>query len=558
MTALRAVVCVPARDEELLVGRCLRALAAQRGIAREAYEVVLVLDGCTDATRERAVEAAGDLRLHIIERPPLGVGAARRLGMDVACERLMAAGVPEGLVATTDADSEVEPGWLAALLEAADGGARAIGGEVVVEGLAGAIAQRRADRLATRLRALPGAAHPHFSGASIAVTAATYRRVGGLEPRAALEDEAFARALTRARVPIARIAGARVRTSPRPAGRAFRGLARDLALDSWLDRNAYGRCHLEPAELAARKTATVSVVVPAREVAATIGPTVDVLRRFVAAGAVDELLVVDAASRDDTAAIARAAGAAVVQEDDLMPSFGPCRGKGDAMWRALAATTGEIVVYVDADSEDFGERMLTGLLAPLFARPELMLVKGAFQRPFASGGEVRPGEGGRVTELMARPLLNLHRPALAGFAQPLAGEVAARRELLEQLAFPVGYGVEIAMLLDADELVGIDALAQADLGSRQNRHQALRELSAMSYAVLVAASRRLLGADAVDALAPGPYVLPGPAEVDVRQVAVEERPPFSRTRRSPGRSCGPDGPRRPSASSEAAARTRRA
>ncbi|MGZ4270861.1 MAG: glucosyl-3-phosphoglycerate synthase, partial [Solirubrobacteraceae bacterium] len=489
MTALRAVVCVPARDEELLVGRCLRALAAQRGIARDAYEVILVLDGCTDATRERAVEAAGDLRLHIIERPPLGVGAARRLGMDVACERLMAAGAPDGLVATTDADSEVEPGWLAALLEAADGGARAIGGEVVVEGLAGAIAQRRADRLATRLRALPGAAHPHFSGASIAVTAATYRRVGGLEPHAALEDEAFARALTRARVPIARIAGARVRTSPRPAGRAFRGLARDLALDSWLHRNAYGRCDLEPAELAARKTATVSVVVPAREVAATIGPTVDVLRRFVAAGAVDELLVVDAASRDDTAAIARAAGAAVVQEDDLMPSFGPCRGKGDAMWRALAATTGEIVAYVDADSEDFGERMLTGLLAPLFARPELMLVKGSFQRPFASGGEVRPGEGGRVTELMARPLLNLHRPALAGFAQPLAGEVAARRELLAQLAFPVGYGVEIAMLLDADELVGIDALAQADLGSRQNRHQPLRELSAMSYAVLVAASR---------------------------------------------------------------------
>ena len=137
-------------------------------------------------------------------------------------------------------------------------------------------------------------------------------------------------------------------------------------------------------------------------------------------------------------------------------------------------------------------------------------------------------------------------------------EVAARRELLGQLAFPVGYGVEIAMLLDADELVGIDALAQADLGSRQNRHQVLRELSAMSYAVLVAASRRLLGAEAVDALAPGPYVLPGPAEVDVRQVAVEERPPFSRTRRSRGRSCGPDGPRRPSASPEAAARTHRA
>jgi len=195
------------------------------------------------------------------------------------------------------------------------------------------------------------------------------------------------------------------------------------------------------------------------------------------------------------------------------------------MWRALAATTGEIVAYVDADSGDFGERMLTGLLAPLFARPGLALVKGAFQRPFATGGDVLPGEGGRVTELMARPLLNLHRPALAGFAQPLAGEVAARRDLLERLAFPVGYGVEIAMLLDAERLVGLDALAQADLGSRQNRHQPLDALSAMSYAVLVAASKRLLGSEAVDALAPGPYVLPGAGDPDVRQVPVEERPP---------------------------------
>jgi glycosyltransferase involved in cell wall biosynthesis len=558
MTGLRAVVAVPARDEEALVGRCVRALAAQRGVAQHAYEVVLVLDGCTDATRERARQAAGDLCLHVIERPPLGVGAARRLGMDIACERLLAAGAPDGLVATTDADSEVEPGWLAALLDAAAHGARAIGGEVLVEGVDDGIARRRAVRLAARLRALPGAAHPHFSGASIAVTADTYRRVGGLEPHAALEDEAFARALARARVPIARIAGARVRTSPRPAGRAFRGLARDLALDAWLERNSYGPCRLEPAELAVRKTATVSVVVPAREVATTIGPTVAVLRRFVDAGAVDELLVVDAGSRDETQAVARAAGATVVQEDDLMPGFGPCRGKGDAMWRALATTTGEIVAYVDGDSEDFGERMLTGLLAPLFARRELALVKGAFQRPFATGGEVRRGEGGRVTELMARPLLNLHRPALAGFAQPLAGELAARRELLERLAFPVGYGVEIAMLLDAEERAGIDALAQADLGSRQNRHQPLRELSAMSYAVLVAASRRLLAAEAVDALAPGPYVLPGAGELDVRQVAVEERPALSRTRRSPGPSCAPGAPRRPSASSAAAARTRRA
>jgi glycosyltransferase involved in cell wall biosynthesis len=523
---VRAIVVVPARDEQELIGPCLRALAAQEGVERSDYAVILVLDGCRDATRERALASAAGLELTIVERPPLGVGAARRLGMDLACDRLLAAGAPGALVVSTDADSEAAPGWLAALLAAAGAGARAIGGEVVVEGLEDGVARRRDARLRARLDALPGAAHPHFSGASIAVTADTYRRVGGLEPRAALEDEAFARALARARIPIVHIAEARVRTSARPVGRAFRGLARDLALDAWLEHNSHPLSRLTAAQLAERKTSTVSVVVPAREAAATVGTVAGVLRRFLDAGAIDELLVVDAGSADATARVAAGAGAAVVQENALRADFGPCRGKGDAMWRGLAATSGEIVVYLDADTRDFDEPMLAGLLAPLFARPELMLVKGAFERPFDDGnGRPRAGEGGRVTELMARPLLNLHRPALAGFAQPLAGEVAARRELLERLPFPVGYGVEIAMLLDAHDIVGIDALAQADLGSRQNRHQPLRELSAMAYAVLVAASRRMLGPEATESLAPGPLVLASVPAPDVRQVPVEERPP---------------------------------
>ncbi|MEP6953322.1 MAG: glucosyl-3-phosphoglycerate synthase [Solirubrobacteraceae bacterium] len=534
MSALRAVVAVPARDEEELIGRCIGALRDQEGVAPGSFEVVLVLDGCTDATGARARAAAGDLVLHIDDRPAAGVGAARRAAMDLACARLEAAGIANGLVVTTDADSEPEPGWLAALLAAADSGAHAIGGEIVVDGLGAAAAARRAARLARRLEALPGAAHPHFSGASIALTVDTYRRVGGLEPRAALEDEALARALARAEVPIARVAGARVRTSARPVGRAFRGLARDLALDAWLERNSVWGPALSPAELAARRTASASVVLPAREVADTIGPIVAALVPYRDAGAIDELVVVDAASGDSTAGAAARAGADVVQEDELMPGFGPCRGKGDAMWRALSATAGEIVVYLDADTRDFHPRLLTGLLAPLFARPELTLVKGAFARPFARGGELTAGEGGRVTELTARPLLNLHRPELAGFAQPLAGELAGRRTLFEQLAFPVGYGVEIAMLIDALEHAGIDALAEADLGTRQNRHQSLHELSRMSYAVLVAASRRLLGADAVDALAPGPYVQPGagPHEMGVRDVGVEERPALASLRAS--------------------------
>jgi glucosyl-3-phosphoglycerate synthase len=304
--------------------------------------------------------------------------------------------------------------------------------------------------------------------------------------------------------------------------RRARGRARAA---EWLARRSYPVCRLPVADLARRRTAGVSVIVPAKEVAGTIGDVVDALVGIREAGLVDEVLVVDAASADGTAAIARARGADVAQESDLRPELGPARGKGDAMWRALGATQGEIVVFVDGDSEPFHEHFVTSLLAPLLSDDEIALVKGSFRRPFRVGDTVMPSGGGRVTELLARPLLNLHRPALAGFVQPLAGEIAARRSLLERLAFPVGYGVEIAMLLDAYEMVGIDALAQADLGERQNRHQSLEALSAMALAVLVAAERRIGELD-MSELAPGELLLPqGPG---LRRVAVEERPPLVR------------------------------
>lgn len=297
--------------------------------------------------------------------------------------------------------------------------------------------------------------------------------------------------------------------------------------ERWLERRSYPATDLSPAELAAMRTATVSVVLPARETASTIGPIVERLVPYLSAGAIDELLVVDSASADGTADVARRAGARVVQEDDLLADMGPCRGKGDAMWRSLAASSGEVVAYLDSDSEDFHPRLLTGLLAPLFADPSLQLVKGSFTRPFRAGATVVPDGGGRVTELTARPLLNLHRPELAGFHQPLAGEVAARRPVLEALRMPVGYGVEIAMMLDVAELVGVDAMGQADLGTRQNRHQPLRSLSAMAYAVLVAACRRVLGDEALERLEPSRLVLAYGDQVEVREVAVEERPPLA-------------------------------
>ncbi len=339
-------------------------------------------------------------------------------------------------------------------------------------------------------------------------TAAGYARGGG-PIELAREEELLERSLQRGDV--------LVRT------RRARGTTR---VAGWVARRSYPSCHLPAAELARSRTATVSVVVPAKEVAATVGGVVDELVALREVGLVDEVLVVDAASVDGTAHIARDRGADVAQEDELRPDLGPALGKGDAMWRALGATTGEIVVYVDADSEVFSPRFVTSLLAPLFADDTLALVKGSFRRPFRVGETVLPTGGGRVTELLARPLLNLHRPELAGFVQPLAGEIAARRSLLERLSFPVGYGVEIAMLLDAHERVGIDALAQADLGERQNRHQSLSALSAMALAVLVAAEHRIGELDA-GALGAGEILLPF-EEPAVRRIDVQERPPLVR------------------------------
>lgn len=275
----------------------------------------------------------------------------------------------------------------------------------------------------------------------------------------------------------------------------------------------------------------VSVVLPAREVAGTIGPILDALAPLAAAGVVHELVVVDAASEDGTARVAAEHGARVVQESELLPEHGPARGKGDALWRSLAATDGDVVVFVDSDTENFDDRFVRGLLGPLLADPAVAFVKGAFRRPFKLGDTTVPDGGGRVTELVARPLLNLHVPELAGFVQPLAGEFAARRALLEQLRFPVGYGVEIATLIDAFRIAGLDALAQVDLGERQNRHQPLRALSAMAYAVMVAAERRI--GDRAGTSRRGdvaPIGFPGPDGLELRSVAVEERPALADVR----------------------------
>jgi glucosyl-3-phosphoglycerate synthase len=262
-------------------------------------------------------------------------------------------------------------------------------------------------------------------------------------------------------------------------------------------------------ELLSLKSEGITVCVPTRETAATIAATVRELRALQEARLVDQVLVVDAASADGTATIAAAAGAEVVQEAELLPEVGPVEGKGDAMWRALSVATGEIVVYLDGDVKDFGPHYVVGLLGPLLQSPDIEFVKGFYRRPLAIEELEIEDAGGRVTELSARPLLELLSPELARFRQPLAGECAGRRELLTQIPYFTGYGVEIAMLVDVYRQVGIGRMAQVDLGSKRNSHQDLAALAKMSREVIEALAARLQEpAAASGMLRPAPGVRP--------------------------------------------------
>lgn len=273
----------------------------------------------------------------------------------------------------------------------------------------------------------------------------------------------------------------------------------------WHRTHSYHHEDFAPRRLAVERKESVSICLPARDEAKTIGQILEQLVPLRDSGVVDEIVVVDR-STDGTAGIARELGAEVHDQEDLAPELGPVLGKGDAMWRALRVLHGEAICFLDADSQLFGAHFACGLLGPLLCEPGIEFVKGFYRRPLKVGGMTLPDGGGRVTELTARPLINLFYPDLAAVEQPLAGEVAARRDLLERLPFVTDYGVDIALLLDAYSTIGLDAIAQVDLEVRQNDHQPLRDLGPMASAVLRAMAARLEREGRLDGPLPGEHV----------------------------------------------------
>ena len=265
-------------------------------------------------------------------------------------------------------------------------------------------------------------------------------------------------------------------------------------VQEWFATRSYRGARWSPEQLLERKDGTtVSVVLPARNEATTVGPIVSALRRELMEdiALIDELVVIDSDSTDATGAMAAAAGAQVFRQDEILPGHGNIAGKGEALWKSLAVTGGDVVAFIDADLQDFDPHFAVGLLGPLFTDPAVQFVKSCYDRPLNDGTTILPAGGGRVTELVARPLLNLFWPKLAGFVQPLAGEYAGRRCLLERVPFVSGYGVEIAMLIDVLEAVGLDAMAQVDLGVRAHRNSSDAALARMAAQIQLTVQARL-------------------------------------------------------------------
>jgi glucosyl-3-phosphoglycerate synthase len=269
------------------------------------------------------------------------------------------------------------------------------------------------------------------------------------------------------------------------------------------------------ADAKARHGTVVSVCIPARDEEATVAAIVAEIRRTLVERTplVDEVLVLDDHSTDGTARVAAEAGARVLAVDDVLPELGRGEGKGEALYKSVAASRGDLIAWCDADIRDFAPHFVVGLVGPLLTRPEISFVKGFYDRPV----EGSPHGGGRVTELMARPLIASLFPHLSSIVQPLSGEYAGRRSLLERLPFVQGYGVDLGLLIDIAEREGTGSIAQVDLGLRKHRNRSLEDLGPQALAVLQTALARAADQPGRDATLVRP-------DLEPVEVSAAERP----------------------------------
>ncbi len=264
----------------------------------------------------------------------------------------------------------------------------------------------------------------------------------------------------------------------------------------WLAERTFHHSHFwdikQLVEMKEKQGLSISLCLPALNEEKTIGQEIVILKAELADRypLVDEIAVIDSGSTDRTCEIAASFGADVYVADEYLPECGQQRGKGENLWKALYLLRGDIIVYVDTDIKNIHPRFVYGLVGPLIGDPDVHYVKAFYDRPLAFSGGLRPTGGGRVTEILIRPLFSLFYPELAAILQPLSGEYAGRRSVLEQIPFPVGYGVETAMLIDIYDKLGLYAFAQTDLDRRIHRNQETIALGRMAFGVLRAFMKR--------------------------------------------------------------------
>lgn len=280
--------------------------------------------------------------------------------------------------------------------------------------------------------------------------------------------------------------------------------------------------------IAAKNGRTVSVVLPALNEENTVAGVLDTIHPLLG-NLVDELIVLDSGSTDETAERARAAGATVISREEAVPELAPMPGKGEVLWRSLAASTGDIIAFIDSDLINPDPAFVPKLLGPLLTKDGIHLVKGYYQRPLQHGGSVESNGGGRVTELVARPLLSAMRPDLSSVLQPLGGEYAGTRELMSSVPFAPGYGVEIGLLLDTYDKLGLAAIGQVNLGIRKHRNRPLSDLGVMSRQIVGTMLGRCGIKDSGAALTQ--FALQGEEFVPVStEVELADRPPMNTLR----------------------------